>query len=201
MPLPKDVKYIYFQRNDGIGTQYRFLARLLHFAIQNSITLLVDLRGIGYFCWDKQFSVQELNSVFSLKHPNIIYDPDSIERILKNNPAQVVAVNFESTPYPSAYPELPVILMQDLSPTAKKDFAPLYKFIRLAEEYVRCFDSLKTQVSNSVGIHYRSGNGEQNILLNKEQRQRLDIHPKLFFDTMDSLSADDFLSVPTLLVF
>lgn len=192
MTLPENIKYIYYQRNDGIGTQYRFISRLLHFVIQHRITLLLDLRGIGYFCWDKPFSIQELNSVFSLKHANIIYNPDAIEAILADSLAEVIAVNFESTPYPSAYPKIPVVLMSDLSETTKGGFAPLYTCITLAGEYAQCFNRLQPQVSNCIGIHYRSGNGEQHILLNKEQRQRLDVDPVLFFDAMDKFSHNDF---------
>lgn len=195
MPDPDDAtRYLYFCRHDGLGFQYFALSWLLGIAEGRDCTVLVDWRSLSFVRSRRQsFTSEALHRYFRLRHPRLIYDPAEIERILKDEAAQVTGAQFGrfTGPVQRSASDIPFRMIKSIAEA--HDIRPrwLGPYIELAKPLQEIHDRYVERVSRAVGVHARLGNGER--LKNPAMQARMDIPFEAFFEAMDTHPDCDFL--------
>jgi len=186
--------YFYLLQSDGIGSQFIHISQLLDYAEKNDCKVLVDFRKISFFVGDGlSYDRSELNKVFAFDSDHIVYSSEAIDKILEEQPNQVVGVLFSEEYYFPAVWDLPIIPASELLLSTSNQYSSCYlkDKLKLSGEYKESFEKYQRVVSSCVGVHARLGNGEYERHIEKQKLKRMKVSLKTFFQAMDSCQDDN----------
>lgn len=186
--------FLYYCRSDGLGFQYTIISQLLAMVNELGVSILIDWRNLSYFLSNRQsFIFERLHSYFRLTHPNLIYDPAEIDRIITQCPEKVIGVRVGKLfGQPNKIAStLESVLVSELYPDFGKKLDPLNSYLELRGKCEEKFNRFKDIAAHSIGIHARLGNGE--VIENPIMRERANIEYDRFFREMDPHENRNFL--------
>ncbi len=186
--------YLYYCRADGFGFQHATISKLLAIAKELKTSILVDWRKLSYITSNRQsFSVQRLHKYLRIQHPQLIYDPVEIDRIIVRNPEKVIGVRLgQHFGCPDKVAScIQTVLASDLHPKFGEKLDCLSAYLDLQGECREKFNHFRIDAKHSIGVHARLGNGE--VMNNPMMRQRVNIDYDRFFSEMDRHEDCSFL--------
>ena len=183
-------RYIYLLQSDGIGSLFIQISQLLNYADDSDCTLLVDFRKISFF-FDKEMSFEysEFKKFFNFSSERIIYNSETIDKILHEQADHVVGVLFSEENYFPAPWNLPIIPISQIISNSKRRYSRCYLKgkLSLLSEYKDRFHQYQLVVSDCIGVHARFGNGEyESNIRNQHALQRMRVSRESFFEAMEN---------------
>jgi len=168
-------KYTAGRREDGLGGQLKTLAALINFAEKYDMYVICDIRAFSYFLKaNKTFALERDAGDLIDFHPRIVYDFDHIDSI----PAEEIfdwrdpAIHDSIMEWATGGKHKLIKSRREawmyiadnkdkLKPPPNPD--EVFKMpIRIKDRLL--IEKYKTRVQNSISVHARLGNGEQDMM-------------------------------------
>lgn len=213
------------KRTDGLGGQLWTLFTLIQFAERFNLKVLCDMRAFSYFLGSNKSYVTTKRITDELTfHPRIIYELEHIESIPESEVLDWNNINVQhsvmewfsqsSIHSKSSIYKSFIDLIASGGPFPQSEHAEYYMPVQVKDKSM--IEEYKPRVQNSISIHGRAGNGEQDMLTNlwnsdagvwKRQKQNVTIQDRIsadadtFISEMEQYDGDFFVCTDTLAFF